>query len=254
MTGTLAHSYGADGAGSTLLRRRAAAGRLHLHAERRRADPDDQPGQDGFGHVLRVTLTNTTSGAYTVDQLAAIDHPTPGTRGEHPVHGQLPGHRRRRRHGDGLAVDRRRRRHADGHCGGLAGRRGRNNGHRDAGLRRRRRRRHGHPHRRHAAGVQPGRRRLLAGDRHRLRLHQGEGRRLVLVHGGRCDGPGCTGRRDLHGDGRRRRYCDRDGRLRGCGRQRADPRHGRGCGRRRRACRRQSGEHGRRPRCQCRRS
>ena len=51
-----------------------------------------------------------------------------------------------------------------------------------------RRRRHGDAHRRHAAGVQPGRRRLLAGDRHRRRLHQGEGGRLVLVHGGRGDG------------------------------------------------------------------
>ena len=43
-------------------------------------------------------------------------------------------------------------------------------------------------------------------------------------------------------------------RLPGGGRQRADPRHGGGCGRRRRACRRQRCQHGRRPRCQCRRS
>ena len=29
--------------------------------------------------VLRVTVTNTTTGGYTVEQLNAIDHPTPGT-------------------------------------------------------------------------------------------------------------------------------------------------------------------------------
>ena len=58
----------------------------------------------------------------------------------------------------------------------------------------RRRRRDGHAHRRHGAGVQPGRRQLLAGDRHRRRLHQGEGGRLVLVHGGRGDAePGAAG-------------------------------------------------------------
>ena len=29
--------------------------------------------------MLRVTVTNTTTGAYTVEQLNAIDHPVPGT-------------------------------------------------------------------------------------------------------------------------------------------------------------------------------
>ena len=84
------------------------------------------------------------------------------------------------------------------------------------------------------------------------RLHQGEGRRQLLVHRRQSGlGPGVD---RLHGDGRRRRHGDRDDRLPGCRRQLPDTRHGGGCGRRRRACRRQSGEHDGRSRCQCRRS
>ena len=51
------------------------------------------------------------------------------------------------------------------------------------GLRGGRRRRVGDAHQRHGAGVRPGDG-LLAGDRHWRGLDQGEGRRLVLVHGG----------------------------------------------------------------------
>ena len=54
--------------------------------------------------------------------------------------------------------------------GGLAERGGRRDGDRARWTSPGRRRRDGDAHRRHAAGVQPGRRRLLAGDRHRRRL------------------------------------------------------------------------------------
>ena len=174
--------------------------------------------------------------------------------------------RRERRHRGAAVLDHRRRRldrqrHADRHLrrrcadrdgGSLAERGGRRHGDRHAGLRRRRRRRHGDPHRVDGAGVQPGRRQLLAGDRHRRRLHQGEGRRQLLVHR-RQSGPG-PGVHHLHGDGRRRRHGAGGGQLRRRRRQPADRRHGSGGGRRRRACRRQSGEHDGRPAGrQCRR-
>ena len=75
-TGVLAHSYGADGAGSTLL---TAAGAI--------LPADFSASVNGTGTVLtihqistntdviQVTLSNTTAGAYTVTQLHAIDHP-----------------------------------------------------------------------------------------------------------------------------------------------------------------------------------
>src|SRR5439155_226510 len=71
-----AHSYGADGAGSLLL---TAAGAV--------LPADFSASVDVTGKILtihqistntdvvRVTLTDTTSGAYTVTQLHAIDHP-----------------------------------------------------------------------------------------------------------------------------------------------------------------------------------
>ena len=98
---------------------------------------------------------------------------------------------------------------------------GRGDGHRHAGLCRGRRRRDGHAHRRHGAGVRAAmatRRRSTLG-----RLHQGEGGRVVLVHGGRGDAePGSAGDGDLT-------VTDGDGdtatatmSLPGDGRQRAD--------------------------------
>ena len=59
---------------------------------------------------------------------------------------------------------------------------------------------------------------LLAGDRHRRRLHQGEGRRQLLVHRRQSGlGPGVH---HLHGDGRRRRHGAGDDQLRRRRRQR----------------------------------
>ena len=63
--------------------------------------------------------------------------------------------------------------------------------------------------------------RLLAGDRHWRRLDQGEGRRLVLVHGGRpTASPVPPDLGDLHRAGRRRRHGDGYDRLSGDRRQR----------------------------------
>jgi len=78
-TGTLAHSYGADGAGSTLLTGTETLpagfssaitnGGTHLTISQM------QNGQSV--EVLKVTLSDTTSGNYIVDQLNPIFHPTP---------------------------------------------------------------------------------------------------------------------------------------------------------------------------------
>ena len=80
LTGTLSHSYGADGAGSTLLLGSGAPAGFTYTLSGGGTILTISQVQDGSPvNVLRVTLTNTTSGAYTVEQLAAIDHPTPGT-------------------------------------------------------------------------------------------------------------------------------------------------------------------------------
>ncbi|WP_352584151.1 type I secretion C-terminal target domain-containing protein, partial [Mesorhizobium sp. M0088] len=82
LTGTLAHSYGADGAGSTLL---SGAG-LPTSSVVEGAFIQTVNGtgtlltisqiQNGIAvAVMSVSLSNTTAGAYTVTQLHAIDHP-----------------------------------------------------------------------------------------------------------------------------------------------------------------------------------
>jgi len=76
-TGTLGHTYGADGAGTTLL---TGASSLPTGF----TSTVTNGGQtltiyQGTTAVLQVQLTNTTGGAYTVTQLAPIDHPTTGT-------------------------------------------------------------------------------------------------------------------------------------------------------------------------------
>ena len=65
------------------------------------------------------------------------------------------------------------------------------------------------------AGVQSCGRELLAADRHRRRLAQGEGGRLIQLHGGQSGDSErlCVG--DVDGDGRRRRHGDGDGELPG---------------------------------------
>ena len=86
----------------------------------------------------------------------------------------------------------------------------------------------GHAHQRHGAGV--WRRPLFAADRHWAWAAEGEGGRVVLVHGGRGDAEPCAaGDGDADGDGRRRRHGDGDGELPGDGRQRAEQRQR--CGR-----------------------
>ncbi len=76
-TGTLAHSYGADGAGTTLL---TAAGAVLPAGFTAAVNPAGTvlTITQGTTDVLQVTLTDTTSGAYTVTQLHAIDHPAGG--------------------------------------------------------------------------------------------------------------------------------------------------------------------------------
>jgi hypothetical protein len=76
-TGTLGHDYGADGAGTTLL-----TGASSLPSGF--TSTVTNGGQtltiyQGATAVLQVQLTNTSGGAYTVTQLAPIDHPTVGT-------------------------------------------------------------------------------------------------------------------------------------------------------------------------------
>lgn len=73
-TGTLAHTYGADGAGSTLLSGVVlpdVGGFDYTVTNGGRTLTISQDGTD----VLRVHLSNTTGGNYTVTQLAPIDHP-----------------------------------------------------------------------------------------------------------------------------------------------------------------------------------
>ncbi|MFD1977975.1 DUF5801 repeats-in-toxin domain-containing protein [Mesorhizobium kowhaii] len=73
-TGVLAHSYGADGAGTTLL---TAAGIVLPSGFTALASNGGQTLiiSQGATAVLQIQLTDTSSGAYTVTQLHAIDHP-----------------------------------------------------------------------------------------------------------------------------------------------------------------------------------
>ena len=74
VTGILAHNYGADGAGTTLLAQATLPGvggftqTLSLDGKTLTILQNGTP-------VLKVELTNTTDGAYTVTQLAPISHP-----------------------------------------------------------------------------------------------------------------------------------------------------------------------------------
>jgi T1SS-143 domain-containing protein len=75
VTGTLAHSYGADGAGTTLL---TAATLPVSGGFTQVVSPDGKTvtiSQNGTP-VLKVELSDTSGGSYTVTQLAPISHPT----------------------------------------------------------------------------------------------------------------------------------------------------------------------------------
>ena len=73
-TGTLAHSYGADGAGTTLLSGTGApAGFTYALSN---GGQTLTISQDSTGlNVLQITLTNTADGSYAVSQLNPISHP-----------------------------------------------------------------------------------------------------------------------------------------------------------------------------------
>ena len=76
-TGTLAHSYGADGAGSIVLTAAGApAGFTYTLSDGGKTLTIRQVST-GFD-VLKVQLGNTTEGSYTVTQLHAIDHAAGG--------------------------------------------------------------------------------------------------------------------------------------------------------------------------------
>jgi T1SS-143 domain-containing protein len=78
-TGTLAHTYGADGAGSTLLLdTNPTPGFTYTLSDGGQTLTISQLQDNVLVDVVRVTLTDPTSGNYTVEQLNEIDHPTPG--------------------------------------------------------------------------------------------------------------------------------------------------------------------------------
>ena len=112
-TGTLAHSYGADGAGTTLLTTAGAVLPAGFTATVNGTNTVLTISQ-GATAVLQVTLSDATSGAYTVTQLHAIDHPGRARRERSDLRGQLRDDRPRRRHRHWLALHQRRRRHPDG--------------------------------------------------------------------------------------------------------------------------------------------
>ena len=79
LTGTLMHSYGADGAGTTLLLdTNPTSGFTYVLSSGGQVLTIRQLQDGNLIDVVRVTLTNATSGAYTVEQLNEIDHSIPG--------------------------------------------------------------------------------------------------------------------------------------------------------------------------------
>uniref|UniRef100_UPI001B7F9BA9 nidogen-like domain-containing protein n=1 Tax=Desulfomicrobium escambiense TaxID=29503 RepID=UPI001B7F9BA9 len=76
-TGTLGFSYGLDGVGSVLLSTTGLSLPTDFSASVS-ADGLEMIISQGDTDVLRITLNDSTSGQYSVEQLAAIDHPTPG--------------------------------------------------------------------------------------------------------------------------------------------------------------------------------
>jgi len=73
-TGTLDHSYGADGQGTTLLSGAALPDGFTAQVSNGGLTLTIIQSSTGIA-VLKVELTNATTGAYTVTQLGAIDHP-----------------------------------------------------------------------------------------------------------------------------------------------------------------------------------
>ena len=78
-TGVLAHDFGSDGAGTTLLTAAGAVLPADFTASVNAAGTVLTIHQISTNvDVLRVTLSNTTDGSYTVTQLHAINHPAGG--------------------------------------------------------------------------------------------------------------------------------------------------------------------------------
>ena len=108
-TGVLAHSYGADGAGSSrcstgagLPTSSATEGAFIQAVTNGGQTLTISQIQNGVVvGVVQVQLSNTTAGGYTVTQLHAIDHPAGHEREQCVVHDELHGDRPRQRHGDG---------------------------------------------------------------------------------------------------------------------------------------------------------
>ena len=79
LTGTLSHGYGADGAGSTLLLGSGApAGFTYTLSGGGTILTISQIQERLFGRRAAGDADQYASGAYTVEQLAAIDHPDAG--------------------------------------------------------------------------------------------------------------------------------------------------------------------------------
>ena len=103
--GMLAHSYGTDGVGSTLLLGTGAPAGFTYALSAGGTVLTVSQIQNGISvAVVQVTLSNTIDGAYTVTQLHAIDHPAGRRRKRSALYVQLSRHGRQLRH---------RRRHAD---------------------------------------------------------------------------------------------------------------------------------------------
>jgi T1SS-143 domain-containing protein len=85
LTGTLAHAYGADGAGSTLLLDTPTSGFTYALNGNGTILTISQVQGDSPVDVLRVTLTDTVSGDYTIEHLNEIDHSAPGASEENLV-------------------------------------------------------------------------------------------------------------------------------------------------------------------------
>ena len=99
-TGTLAHGYGADGAGTTLLTAAGAVLPAGFTAAVSNGGQTLTISQGATAVAPDPARPTRSRAAYTVDPAGCDRPPGGGDRGQPPVHGRLRGHRRRRRHRD----------------------------------------------------------------------------------------------------------------------------------------------------------
>ena len=116
LTGTLAHTYGADSPGSIQLLDTNPTSGLHLYVERRRHCSDHQPDAGRLACRCDACDGDGPDDRHLLGRATERDRPpdTGRERREPPAQRQLSRHRRRRRLYRRATVDRRRRRHADG--------------------------------------------------------------------------------------------------------------------------------------------